>query len=32
MSKNILDQATNKLTIVGKLLDCVFREGTTGSG
>ena len=30
--KNITEQATNKLNIVGKLLDCVFREGTTSSG
>lgn len=32
MSKTIMDQATNKLNIVGKLLDCVFREGTTSDG
>ena len=29
MSKNIQEQATNKLTIVGKLLDCTFRTGVT---
>lgn len=32
MSKNLNDQATNKLNIVGKLLDCVFREGKTSDG
>lgn len=32
MSKNILDQATNKINIVGKLMECVFREGTTKNG
>lgn len=32
MSKNLKDQATNKLNIVGKLLDCVFREGKTSDG
>lgn len=32
MSKNIMEQATNKLNIVGKLLDCTFGEGTTKTG
>ena len=32
MSKSIMDQATNKLNIVGKLLDCTFGEGTTKTG
>lgn len=32
MSKNIMEQATNKLNIVGKIIDCTFREGTTSSG
>lgn len=32
MSKNIMQQATNKLNIVGKLVDCVFREGITKDG
>ena len=32
MSKNIMEQATNKLNIIGKLLDCTFRSGTTGAG
>ena len=32
MSKEISNQATNKLNIVGKLLDCTFREGTTSTG
>ena len=30
--KNIVEQATNKLNIVGKLLDCTFGEGTTKTG
>lgn len=32
MSKNIMEQATNKLNIVGKLLDTTFREGKTSTG
>lgn len=32
MSKNIMEQATNKVNIIGKLLDCTFREGTTKTG
>lgn len=32
MNKNINEQATNKLNIVGKLLDCVFHEGKTKDG
>lgn len=32
MSKAITEQATNKLNIVGKLLDCTFGEGTTKNG
>ena len=30
--KNILEQATNKVTIVGKLLDATFNHGTTKTG
>ena len=30
--KNIGEQATNKLKIVGKLLDCTFRNGTLKTG
>ena len=30
--KNILEQATNKVTIVGKLLDTTFNHGTTKTG
>ena len=30
--KNILDQATNKVNIVGKLLDATFNTGTTKTG
>ena len=29
MSKAITEQATNKLNIVGKIIDCTFREGVT---
>ena len=32
MSKNIMEQATNKVNIVGKLLDTTFREGKTSTG
>jgi len=32
MSKTIMDQATNKVNIVGKLLDTTFREGKTSTG
>lgn len=32
MSKNIMEQATNKINIVGKLLDTTFREGKTSAG
>lgn len=32
MSKNIMEQATNKINIVGKLLDTTFREGKTSTG
>lgn len=32
MSKTIMDQATNKINIVGKLLDTTFREGKTSTG
>lgn len=32
MSKNILDQAFNKITISGKLLDVMFREGKLSDG
>lgn len=32
MSKNIMEQATNKVNIVGKLMDCTFREGVTKDG
>lgn len=32
MSKDIMTQATNKITIVGKLLDATFAKGTTGEG
>ena len=32
MSKNMMEQAINKLNIVGKLLDCTFGEGTTKNG
>ena len=31
MSKNIMEQATNKVNIVGKLLDATFREGKSPS-
>lgn len=30
--KTLNDQATNKLNIVGKLMDCVFRKGKTSTG
>jgi len=30
--KNILEQATNKINIVGKLLDTTFNHGTTKTG
>ena len=32
MSKTIMDQATNQINIVGKLLDTTFREGKTSTG
>ena len=32
MSKSIMEQATNKVNIVGKLLDTTFREGKTSTG
>jgi hypothetical protein len=30
--KNILEQATNKINIVGKLLDTTFNHGVTKTG
>ena len=32
MSKTIIEQATNKVNIIGKLLDCTFRNGKTRDG
>ena len=30
--KDIMQQATNKITIIGKLLDATFNKGTTSEG